>query len=454
MFFITTTTFAVIITGFKVISPLLVISLILMAASAYWSSLDPPQPGGGESRGKLYMLLFFCMTLLLFQCTIVVLNNAVTFVPPATVQTNTTKSGLPPIRLDPEFEFNRLICLRKVRERVLHEVGSRIRDGEPVSFMDLPMHSNLGDVFIWQGTQVILEVRSQFPLVSDGWNDRNISKILPQLRNGVVLLQGGGNFGDLWRDSANFRTRAVKQIKDNDLIFLPQSVNYTKPVNMKSDNTTFQLNNRTLFMFRDYPSLNYSLQHFTNKPAMYVPDMAFVLGPQTPVAHPIVDIVLLLRLDKEKVIKLDQRKTALNKLTESGVSFEVWDFPILGFPLKVEKDKTVIYNYTKVYPKQLNTLKHNTRHAYLGHRTQMANNLFSRGRLIITDRLHATIFTTLMGKPVIYLDNTYKKIANVRGALAKEFHECSDQNLHALHTSTLPQAVELALQILSGSMKI
>jgi hypothetical protein len=36
MFFITTTTFAVIITGFKVISPLLVLSLILMAASEDW----------------------------------------------------------------------------------------------------------------------------------------------------------------------------------------------------------------------------------------------------------------------------------------------------------------------------------------------------------------------------------------------------------------------------------
>jgi exopolysaccharide biosynthesis predicted pyruvyltransferase EpsI len=271
----------------------------------------------------------------------------------------------------------------------------------------------------------------------------------------VVLFHGGGNFGDLWRDSANFRNRAVKQIKDNDLIFLPQSLNYTKPTLVKSDNTTFQLNNRTLFMFRDYPSLNYSLQHFTNKPAMYVPDMAFILGPQTPVARPIVDIILLLRLDQETTVKLDQRKTALNTLAESGVSFEVWDFPVLGFPLKLEKDnKTVVYNYTKVYPKQLNTLSHNSRHSFLGHRTQMANNLFSRGRLIITNRLHATIFTTLMGKPVIYLDNTYKKIANVRGALAKEFSECTDQNLRARHAVTLSQAVELALQILSGSVKI
>jgi pyruvyl transferase EpsO len=321
--------------------------------------------------------------------------------------------------------------------------------------MDLPMHSNLGDVFIWQGSQVVLEARGQFPLVADNRLERNVAKILPQLRNGVVLFQGGGNFGDLWRDSTNFRNRAVKQIKDNDLIFLPQSLNYTKPTLVKSDNTTYQLNNRTLFMFRDYPSLNYSLQHFTNKPAMYVPDMAFILGPQTLVARPIVDIVLLLRLDQETTVKLDQRNTALNTLAESGVSFEVWDFPILGFPLKLEKDnKTVIYNYTKVYPKQLNTLSHNSRHSFLGHRTQMANNLFSRGRLIITNRLHATIFTTLMGKPVIYLDNTYKKITNVRGALAKEFHECSDQNLHARHTVTLLQAVELALQVLDGSVKL
>ncbi len=245
-------------------------------------------------------------------------------------------------------------------------------------------------------------------------------------------------------------------MKNNNLIFLPQSIYYKKLAVAKSDNATFHTNDRTLFMFRDYPSLQFSQSNFQGKPAMYVPDMAFTMGPQTPTAKPVVDIILLLRSDVEKVIKNDDKVKALQKLRAANVSFEVWDFPIWGFPMKLLKDnKTVVYNYTTIYPKQIpigQAIPH--RHAFMGVRTQMANNVFSRGRLVITDRLHASIMSTLMGKPLIYLDNTYKKIANVRSALANEFSECTDENLHARHADTLQQSADLALQIIDGSMKI
>ena len=269
-------------------------------------------------------------------------------------------------------------------------------------------------------------------------------------------MHGGGNFGDLWRDNANFRLNAVKGMKNNDLIFLPQSLHYSRPSTAKADNTTFQTNDRTLFMFRGFPSLEYSLSNFPGKQAKYVPDMAFALGPQTPNAKPVIDVILLLRYDKEKVIKAADKNNALEKLSSAGISHEVWDFPIFGFPLKVLTDnKTVVYNYTKIYPKQIpigQAIPH--RHAFMGVRTQMANNVFSRARLVITDRLHASIMATLMGKPVIYLDNSYKKISNVRSALANEFSECTDENLHARHATTVAEAVDLALNIFDGSMKI
>ncbi len=244
-------------------------------------------------------------------------------------------------------------------------------------------------------------------------------------------------------------------MKDNDLIFLPQSLHYSRAATAKTDNITFQTNDRTLFMFRDFPSLQFSLSNFTGKRAKYVPDMAFTLGPQTPSTKPVVDVILLLRSDKEKVIKINDKKAALKKLSSARISHEVWDFPIFGFPLKLLSDnKTVVYNYTTIYPKQFHSESYPHRHAFMGLRTQMANNVFSRGRLVITDRLHASIMCTLMGKPVIYLDNTYKKISNVRSALAKEFSECTDENLHARHAANLVEAADLVLKILDGSMKI
>lgn len=224
---------------------------------------------------------------------------------------------------------------------------------------------------------------------------------------------------------------------------------------MQKDNETFQANSRLLFMFRDYPSIEYSRKNFVGIPTIYVPDMALAMGPQTPNASPVVDIVLLLRTDKENILAKDDRIAGLKMLETSNVTFEVWDFPVGGFPIKMMPDnKTAVYNYTQIYPKQLSKLRANNRQAQLGLRIQMANNLFSRGRVVVTDRLHASIMSTLMGKPLVYLDNSYKKITNVRGALAKEFPECSDTNLHARHTSTLLEATTLALAILDGSVKI
>ncbi len=222
---------------------------------------------------------------------------------------------------------------------------------------------------------------------------------------------------------------------------------------MKSDNETFHEHDRLLFMFRDYSSLEYSKMNFSGVPAIYVPDMAFIMGPQTPNSSPVVDVLFLLRSDKEKVVKSEDKIAALELLQDNNVTYEDWDFPVLGYPTSYLSDNvTVVYDYTKILPKQLTHLVHNNRHAFMGLATQLGNTLLSRGRVVITDRLHASIMATLLGKPVIYLDNNYKKITQVRGALAKEFKECSDANLHAKNAKTLVDAANLALKILDGSL--
>ena len=175
-YFIATTFLAVIITSHVNIPLLLIAAMILLAVCAYLSSVDPSEGGGSNlSRAKINILLALCALLLLVQCSVAVLANSVTATPVSISSVPSTPNDTT-FKLDPEFEFKRLICLRKVRERVLHEVGSNIKDGEPLAYMDFPMHSNLGDVLIWQGTQLVLENRAQFPIVTDHFMDRNITR--------------------------------------------------------------------------------------------------------------------------------------------------------------------------------------------------------------------------------------------------------------------------------------
>lgn len=82
--------------------------------------------------------------------------------------------------------------------------------------------------------------------------------------------------------------------------------------------------------------------------------------------------------------------------------------------------------------------------AMYNYRTQLGNTLLSRGRVVITDRLHASIMATLIDRPVVYIDNSYKKLTRIRRGLEKVVPECSDVVLNAHYAESLTQAVKIA----------
>ncbi len=83
------------------------------------------------------------------------------------------------------------------------------------------------------------------------------------------------------------------------------------------------------------------------------------------------------------------------------------------------------------------------------YRTQLGNTLLSRGRIVITDRLHASIMSTLIDRPVIYIDNTYRKLTRIRKGLEKVVPECNDVVLNARYAESLEHAVYMAADMLT-----
>lgn len=117
--------------------------------------------------------------------------------------------------------------------------------------------------------------------------------------NGTLFCNGGGNFGDLYRASQNIRLNAIKSLKESRAILLPQSIHY-KVLNMTDkDRVAFEGHKDLTMMFRDFESLSFSRKYFPRTESMFVPDMAYVLGPQMPNVDPVVDIFVLIRADVE-----------------------------------------------------------------------------------------------------------------------------------------------------------
>ena len=71
--------------------------------------------------------------------------------------------------------------------------------------------------------------------------------------------------------------------------------------------------------------------------------------------------------------------------------------------------------------------------------------LLNKGRVIVTDRLHSSIFALLMHKPHVIIDQSYGKITKTREVAFNVSPACSDKNkLRYDHAKSLEEAVEIA----------
>ena len=76
--------------------------------------------------------------------------------------------------------------------------------------------------------------------------------------------------------------------------------------------------------------------------------------------------------------------------------------------------------------------------------------LFNSGKVIITDGLHASIFSFLMHKPHIVLDQEYKKINHTRSTAFKFSKTCQDKELMRYdQADSIEEAVQMAAKMIT-----
>ncbi len=116
-------------------------------------------------------------------------------------------------------------------------------------------------------------------------------------------MQGGGNFGDLYHFHQSLRLGVVQSMPRTQIVFLPQSIHYKYPNSAKNHKFTLERHRNLTMMFRDFESLQFATTQFSLAKSMFVPDMAFMLGPLLPNSDPVVDILFLIRFDTESVVR-------------------------------------------------------------------------------------------------------------------------------------------------------
>ncbi|MFZ2178032.1 MAG: polysaccharide pyruvyl transferase family protein [Rhodococcus sp. (in: high G+C Gram-positive bacteria)] len=224
--------------------------------------------------------------------------------------------------------------------------------------------------------------------------------------DGPILLHGGGNFGDRWPAYQRFREKVMADLPHRTIIQLPQTIDFASENELARVQSLYSAHPDLTLMIRDHPGYEQARGWFPDNNVVYCPDSAFGMGPVAPVAEPTHDIVVLKRADRESVHadqdvfdgahQTDWHVSAVGNLTW-------WPVTLIGMLLH-----QIPPLRGRLHPRYRRTFDWQADIVING-----AVEILSRGRIIVTDRLHAAILATLMGKPVVMVDNVNKKISTI-----------------------------------------
>ena len=269
-------------------------------------------------------------------------------------------------------------------------------------YLDVPGYWNVGDHLIALGAFELLKkvpYRCKMKCTISGFKKTRIEK------DTIILLHGGGNFGDLYPGANWFRNEIVRNYPDNKIIFLPQTITY-KDASLIAEDALICSKHRNLHICaRDIPSFEILNAHFSTNNLYLLPDTAFGLYDILPKCSGMsTNELIIQRIDFE--------------LAESwsikGVHVKDWNdilaelrFSSLLFPLKaLNKAKRITHIHY---------------FAWLKDRYQMSvmepfilrkiPAYFLRYGTIRTTRLHGLILATMLHIPVEWKDTKYGKLS-------------------------------------------
>jgi pyruvyl transferase EpsO len=285
-------------------------------------------------------------------------------------------------------------------------LGGLIPVGTNVALFDFPNYSNVGDSMIWLGQERYLRevAHARVIAVKDFGNERmRFPRLDP---SAIILFQGGGNTGDLWPQFQELREAAVRFYPDNRIIQMPQSIYFENPENFQRARNVYNSHGDFHFMARDEVSLELAKQLHDGESTL-CPDMALFLDPMPGTIEPTVDILGLLRDDKEK------NPGARSKPTPERIEACDWIEEDITVTMKFAARLRSLQNRAGIESRNFFRLKHLLYNRVARNRLLRGREILSRGKVVVTDRLHAHILCSLMGIPHVVLDNSYGKISGL-----------------------------------------
>lgn len=297
---------------------------------------------------------------------------------------------------------NEDIC-DSLKKRIINSLQPLIKSN--YIFLDLPYYSNIGDTLIWLGTEELFNELSG-KCIGRHSKETFDFRLLPH--DCTILLQGGGNMGDTWREHQEFRNEVVRLYPDNRIIFLPQTIYYDSKDTLDNDIELLNKHQHLTICARDEFSFNLLKDNGFTGNMLLIPDMAFCINRKTLRSMMLKtgnECLFLLRNDKEFPKQYHQRTDPFKDAV-----FEDWP--------SIQESGYKAWNYVLTHDnKDVDDFFQNH---YLPERIKEGVEFASKYKVTYSTRLHVIILRLLLGLEVNVLDNSYGKNSHFIDTWLKE----------------------------------
>lgn len=300
-------------------------------------------------------------------------------------------------------------------------LSTQLDGAREVALLDFPHYDNVGDSAIWLG-QVHALARLGVGVAYVA-HKRNLRlRAVRRLPADVpVLISGGGNFGDLYPTHRRFRERVVAAFPERRVVQLPQTVHFASPREAERSAEVLRRHERLTVLVRDAESLRYC-RDVLGLRAELCPDGAFGIEPAAVdrvAPEPTQPLLCLWRRDGEAA-GADGGGADGAGVDGGGADGGVDWLGEGPNPLRRRVDRRV------AVPSLVATGPRVRRHV-ADALTGLAEaevtrglRLLGRGEVVATDRLHAVVLATLLGRPNVAVENSYGKLGRVHAAWLRD----------------------------------
>lgn len=272
--------------------------------------------------------------------------------------------------------------------------------------LDIPNHENIGDHLIAEGEiDFLKENLSNYKCKQtsclNSFKSQNI------IKSDILLLHGGGNFGDIYPHHQNFKLDIIKKYPQNKIIMLPQTVYYQDINKLKVDIISMNEHQDLHVCARDAKSKEILEKAGATFNIYLLPDMAFcITGIKFPESTLTKRALLMNRVDCEN-ITLDNK--LIDFLSSKGYKITESDWPTFqttSFLLRLKRKLKSVKRKFGIIEKEKSLQEKKDYYINMG------VEFMSPYSIVATTRLHGMILAILMNKEIIMLDNSYGKLSS------------------------------------------